>query len=75
MSLLAKYFNTLHDQSTSVDVLDEWMSNVPILMNTDQITYWIAMQTTGHPLAHMAIDFLSIPGMYLFRSSRAYAPH
>jgi hypothetical protein len=41
------------------------MSNAPILTNTDPITYWTAMQATGHPLACMAIDFLSIPGVYL----------
>jgi hypothetical protein len=55
----------LHDKSTPVDALDEWLSNTPIFTNTDPITYWAAMRATGHPLARMAINFLSIPGVLL----------
>src|SRR6266702_6921427 len=31
----------------------------------DAIAWWLAMLTTGHSFARMALDFLSIPGMYL----------
>jgi hypothetical protein len=40
-------------------------------LNTDPITYWAAMHATGHPLARMAINFLSIPGV-LLTDSLAY---
>jgi hypothetical protein len=65
-SLSAKYFSTLKDRSTPVDALEEWLSSAPVVTSSDGITWWTAMQATGHPLAQMALDFLSTPGMSLF---------
>jgi hypothetical protein len=64
-SLSAKYFNTLSDKSVPVNALKEWLSSAPIVTNTDVIAWWTAMHATDHPLALMALDFLSIPGMIL----------
>jgi hypothetical protein len=30
--------------------------------STDPIAWWTAMDAAGHPLARMALNFLSIPG-------------
>ena len=58
-----KYFGVLKDKSVPVDALEEWLSSAPIVTSSDGITWWTAMQGTGHPLSQMALDFLSIPGM------------
>ena len=47
------------------DALDEWLNTPVVNTQQDPITYWTAMQTAGHPLARMALDFLSIPGKSL----------
>lgn len=62
-SLLAKYFAALKDRSAPVDVLEEWPSSALVVTSSDGITWWTAMQATGHPLACMSLDFLSTPGM------------
>jgi hypothetical protein len=62
-SLSAKYFAALKDRSAPVDALEEWLSSAPVVTSSDGITWWTAMQATGHPLAHMSLDFLSTPGM------------
>ena len=59
-----KYFNSfdaLNNASTS-DAIDEWLSAPPIQNITNGLQYWTAMAASGHPLAQMAMDFLSIPG-------------
>lgn len=33
-----------------------------MVTTADAITYWSGMLATGHPLAQMALDYLSIPG-------------
>jgi hypothetical protein len=43
------------------DTLDEWLSSPPLGTVTDPIAWWTGME--GHPLARMALDFLSTPGM------------
>ena len=35
----------------------------------DIITYWSNAKSSGHPLAQMALDFLSVPGMSVCCSS------
>ena len=47
-----------------VDALDEWLSSPPIPTVLDPIKYWVGMKAAGHPLASMALDYLSIPGAY-----------
>jgi hypothetical protein len=60
-----KYFNSLDGfdpVSPSGDMIDEWLSTPPIPNIGNGLHYWSAMATSGHPLAPMAKDFLSIPG-------------
>lgn len=64
MSLSARFFN-LSDKSIIVNVLEEWMSSASVVINTDPLAWWLAMDATGHPLARMALNFLSIPGNVL----------
>ena len=46
------------------DAVDEWL-NTPAISNiSNGLQYWTVMAASGHPLAPMAKDFLSIPGMY-----------
>jgi len=49
----------------SVDALEDWLSSPIINTSQDPIAYWAEMQVAGHPLAAMALDFLSIPGQYI----------
>ena len=58
----SKYFDALDDNSTPVDVLEDWLSSPVINTEQDLITYWTGMQVAGHPLAVMTLDFMSIPG-------------
>lgn len=58
----ARFFDSLSDKTIVVDALEEWMSSAPVTSNSDPISWWSAMEATGHPLARMALDFLSIPG-------------
>jgi hypothetical protein len=37
-------------------------------LSVDAITYWTGMDAMGHPLAHMSLDFLSIPGEHVVLS-------
>lgn len=50
------------------DALEEWLSSPPIPLCADPILYWTGMQAAGHPLAAMALDYLSVPGMHIFWS-------
>ena len=47
----------LSDKSVIVNALEEWMSSAPIVTSADPISWWSAMDATGHPLACMALDF------------------
>jgi hypothetical protein len=64
-SAARRYFDILQDKSTSVDALEDWLSSPIINTSQDPIAYWAGMQAAGHPLATMALDFLSIPGEFL----------
>lgn len=63
-----KYFQDLELDGLSsggaIDALEEWLANPVIITSADPITYWTAQNGAGHPLARMALDFLSIPGEY-----------
>ena len=59
------YFEVLEDKSTVTDALEEWLNTPIVNMQQDPITYWTGMEAAGHPLAQMALDFLSIPGKLL----------
>ena len=65
-SAASKYFDALEDNSTPVDALEDWLSSPVVNTEQDPITYWTGMQAAGHPLAAMALDFMSIPGEKLF---------
>ena len=46
------------------DVVDGWL-NTPTISNiSNGLQYWAAMAASGHPMAPMAKNFLSIPGTY-----------
>jgi hypothetical protein len=63
-----KYFtelDTFTSDPTSGDALNEWLSTPPLGMVAHPIAWWSRMGTGGHPLAPMALDFLSTPGMYI----------
>lgn len=47
------------------DALEEYLASPPIPTVLDPIKYWVGMQAAGHPLAQMALDYLSIPGSSL----------
>jgi hypothetical protein len=64
-SAARRYFDILQDKSTFVDALEDWLSSPIINTSQDPIAYWAGMQAAGHPLATMALDFLSIPGEFL----------
>jgi hypothetical protein len=50
------------------DAVDEWLSSPPLVTVSDPITWWSAMEAAGHPLARMALDFLSAPGIFAHNS-------
>ncbi len=52
----------LTDTAIPIDALEEWISSPPVNTQQDPVTYWSRMQDAGHPLAPMALDFMSIPG-------------
>jgi len=64
-SAAKRYFDALEDKSTVTDALEEWLNTPIVNMQQDPITYWTGMEAAGHPLARMALDFLSIPGKFL----------
>jgi hypothetical protein len=51
--------------ATSGDPIDEWLTSPPIPSVSNPLQYWAAMAASGHPLAAMATDFLSIPGTFI----------
>jgi hypothetical protein len=50
-------------KTLSTDELDEYLNTTAIGHVVDPITWWSRMDET--PLAQMALDFLSAPGMYI----------
>ncbi|KAJ3516930.1 hypothetical protein NMY22_g14084 [Coprinellus aureogranulatus] len=49
--------------ATTVDPLEEWFATPAISssIKIDPIKYWSDMKLGGHPLAQMALDYLSVP--------------
>lgn len=60
-----KYFDALHDQAVPTDALEQWLADPVVHTQLDPIAYWSGMLAAGHPLASMALDFMSTPGMFL----------
>jgi hypothetical protein len=60
-----KYFDNFEafNAVSTGDAVDEWLNTPPISNVTNGLQYWTAMAASGHPLAPMAKNFLSIPGM------------
>jgi hypothetical protein len=48
----------------SDDPITEWLASPPMSNINDPIAWWTVMKASGHPLAMMALDFLSIPGTF-----------
>ena len=46
-----------------IDAVDKWLNTPPISSVTHGLQYWTAMAASGHPLAPMAKNFLSVPGI------------
>lgn len=68
-SVSARYFKDLDDDiDMESDALEEWLITPVIRLErgVDVVAWWSAMLANGHPLAQMALDFLSIPGKCLF---------
>lgn len=63
-----KYFDELDTFGTnpmsSDDPITDWLSTPPFASVMDPIAWWVSMGAAGHPLARMALDFLSAPGMF-----------
>lgn len=47
------------------DALEQWLAEPLVMTNADPITYWSGMLAVNHPLAQMALDYLSIPGEFV----------
>jgi hypothetical protein len=64
----SKYFAELdtfgNDIPVSGDPVVEWLSSPPISSVNDPIMWWSMMEAVDHPLAQMALDFLSALGMF-----------
>ncbi|KAJ3511644.1 hypothetical protein NMY22_g15587 [Coprinellus aureogranulatus] len=63
---IREQFNFHRNASSSTataDPLEEWLATPPIATNVklDPIKYWSDMKAGGHPLAQMALDYLSVP--------------
>ena len=48
--------------SASGDPVDEWLSTPALTNVRDGLSWWAAMAQIKHPLAPIALDFLSAPG-------------
>ena len=59
-----KYFNNFDTFNTpaTTNPVDEWLNTPPVSTATNRLQYWAAMLASGHPLARMVLDFLSVPG-------------
>jgi hypothetical protein len=60
-----KYFAELDmmglDIPGSADPITDWLSTPAITTVTDPLEFWAKMEVGGHPLARMALDFMSAP--------------
>ncbi|TDL14359.1 hypothetical protein BD410DRAFT_690262, partial [Rickenella mellea] len=45
------------------DPIDDWLSTGPVRTVQDPLTWWNGMLADNNPLAAMALDILSAPGM------------
>ena len=65
------YFAELDSYSSvsTGDPIDEWLSTPALTHVSDGLSWWTAMIQTKHPLARMALDFLSAPGIISYLSS------
>ena len=45
-------------------MLEDFLNSLPISNVNDPITWWSGIASGGNPLACMALDFLSAPGMF-----------
>jgi hypothetical protein len=59
-----KYFHSFDaiDAASTGDAIDDWLNTPPSVSVNNPLQYWTAMAASGHPLAAMAKDFLSVPG-------------
>jgi hypothetical protein len=65
-------FDALNPASKNGDAIDEWLNSPPLSDIKNPLQYWTAMGANGHPLARMAKDFLSVPGMYEHQFSSTF---
>ncbi|KAH9984936.1 hypothetical protein BJV77DRAFT_1071716 [Russula vinacea] len=58
-----KYFSdhAFDESATTGDALKEWLATPPIPNVKNALRYWFAMAASDHPLAPMAMNFLSVP--------------
>ena len=63
--LFAVLSGQLDTDEPEIDVLDEYLKTAVKKSVTDPLAYWNALLTSerDRPLAQMALDFLSFPGM------------
>ena len=62
-SMNEKYFGSLHGHLVSYDALDVYLDSPVIITIKNPLEYWSSMDPNSNPLAQMAIDFLSVPGI------------
>lgn len=72
-SLNEKYFGSLHGHLVSYDELDVYLDSPAIVTIKNPLEYWSAMDPDSNPLARMAIDFLSVPGMLFLLFPLSYS--
>ncbi len=58
-------FNNSVDGVDGLDALEEYLITPPIPSVMDPIRHWHALDSERNPLARMALDILSAPGMAL----------
>ena len=61
--------------SASGDPVEEWLSTPALTNVSDGLSWWTAIAQTKHPLAPMALDFLSAPGKNLIFSCHNDSDH
>lgn len=56
----------LQSHDSDVDALEDWLAAPPIALpcKLTVLEYWEREKATGNPLAAMALDYLSVPGMF-----------
>lgn len=62
--MFSEFFDDLdYGGATISDPIADWLSKPTF--SVDPIAYWTGMKSEGHPLAQMALDFLSVPGKFI----------